>query len=73
MHPDGGRISIWFFVGALVLVFGVLILGAGIYNLISPISPPVVLDELHVGIWWGALMILLGGIPVFRFFPRAKE
>jgi hypothetical protein len=73
MHPDGGRISIWFFVGALVLVFGVLVLGAGIYNLISPISPPVVLDELHVGIWWGALMILLGGIPVFRFFPRAKE
>jgi hypothetical protein len=73
MHPDGGRISIWFFVGALVLVFGVLILGAGIYNLISPISPPVVLDELHVGIWWGALMIVLGGIPVFKFFPRAKE
>jgi hypothetical protein len=72
MHPDGGRISIWFFVGALVLVFGVLVLGAGIYNLIYPLTPPVVLDELHVGIWWGALMIVLGAIPVFKFFPRAK-
>ena len=73
MHPEGGRIPIWFFIGALVLVFGMLILGAGIYDLISPVSPPVVLDELHVGIWWGALMIVLGGIPVFKFFPRAKE
>jgi hypothetical protein len=73
MHPEDGRISIWFFVGGLVLVFGVLVLGAGIYELISPLNPPVVLSELHVGIWWGSLMIVLGAIPVFKFFPRAKE
>ncbi len=73
MNPEGRRISIWFFIGALVLVYGVLVLGAGIYELFSPSSPPVVLDELHAGIWWGALMIVLGGIPFFRSFPREKE
>ena len=61
MHPEGTRISIWFFVGGIVLVFGVLVLGSGIYELISPLSPPVVLAELHVGIWWGSLMIVLEG------------
>jgi hypothetical protein len=73
MHPEGGRISIWFFIGALVLAYGILVLGAGIYDLFSPSSPAVVLDELHAGIWWGALMIILGAIPFFKSFPRVKE
>jgi len=73
MHPGGGRISIWFFIGALVLVYGVLVLGAGIYEFISPVSPPVVLGDLHAGIWWGALMTVLGAIQFFKFYPRQKE
>jgi hypothetical protein len=73
MNPERGRISIWFFIGALVLAYGVLVLGAGIYDLFSPVSPPVVLGELHAGIWWGALMIVLGAIPFFKSFPREKE
>jgi uncharacterized membrane protein HdeD (DUF308 family) len=73
MNPESGRISIWFFIGALVLVYGVLVLGAGIYELFSPSPTTVVLSELHAGIWWGALMIVLGAIPFFKSFPRAKE
>ncbi|HUK30345.1 MAG TPA: hypothetical protein VLV89_04475 [Candidatus Acidoferrum sp.] len=72
MHPEGGRISIWFFIGALVLAYGVIVLGAGIYELFSPTSPTVVLNELHVGIWWGAMMIVFGAIPFFKFYPKGK-
>ena len=63
------QISIWFFIGCLILFYGVLILGAGTQQMISPPANPLVLAELHVGIWWGALLIALGGIYVYIFRP----
>ena len=68
MHRPG-MVSIWFFVGALLLIYGVLILGAGLYERAVPPEHPVVLAELHAGIWWGALLIVLGAFYSFRFFP----
>ena len=69
MHRPG-MISIWFFIGALLLVYGVLIFGAGVYELISPPEHPVVLADLHAGVWWGALLIILGAIYTIKFSPR---
>jgi hypothetical protein len=66
-------ISIWFFIGALLLVYGVLILGAGLYGLAVPPERVVVLAHLHAGIWWGALLIVLGGIYSYTFFPGRKK
>jgi hypothetical protein len=63
-------ISIWFFIGVLLLIYGVLILGAGLYERAVPPEHPVVLAGLHAGIWWGALMIILGAIYTARFAPR---
>lgn len=71
MHRPG-MISIWFFIGVLLLAYGILILGAGLYELSSPPEHPVVLSNLHAGIWWGVLMIILGGIYTFRFSPKRK-
>jgi hypothetical protein len=64
------RISIWFFIGILLLVYGVLILGAGIHDLVAPPAQHPVLAELHAGIWWGGLLTILGGIYSYRFSPR---
>jgi hypothetical protein len=60
--------SIWYFIGLLILIYGFLIIGAGIVDLMSPPPQPLVLAQLHMGIWWGALMIILGGVyaRVFR-------
>jgi hypothetical protein len=69
MISGRGLISIWFFVGAILLVYGVLILGAGVYELIQPPEHPVVMADLHAGIWWGALLILLGTFYCLRFAP----
>jgi hypothetical protein len=63
------QISIWYFIGLLVLVYGVLILGAGVADLISPPQNPLVLAELHVGVWWGALLVIIGGMYVYFFRP----
>jgi len=54
-------ISIWFFIGISLAVNGLLILGAGIYQFVYPLAKPeVVLFHLHTGIWWGALLLVLG-------------
>ena len=55
-------ISIWLFIGVLVIVYGFLILGVGMYEFFVPPVKPVVLAELHAGVWWGSLMLILGGI-----------
>ena len=68
MHRPG-MVSIWFFVGALLLIYGVLILGAGLYEKAVPTEHPVVLANLHAGIWWGALLIVLGAFYAIRFSP----
>ena len=61
--------SLWFFIGLLLDLYGVLILGASIYDLFNPPERPVVLSNLHAGIWWGALLIVLGLIYTFAFSP----
>ncbi len=65
-------ISIWFFIGVLLTVYGALITGAGLYDLVSPPAHPVVLASLHAGIWWGAVLLAIGLIYTIRFFPRTK-
>jgi len=67
----GETISIWFFIGLLILVYGVLILIAGVSELSSP--APVVMAELHVGIWWGALLIAIGLLYVALFRPGRQR
>jgi len=66
MHRPG-MISIWFFIGVLLLIYGVLIFGAGLYGLSHP--PGVVRADLHAGIWWGALLLILGSVYTVRFRP----
>ena len=68
-----GSISIWFFIGICLLVTGGLIFATGIYQLVNPPQHPVVLFQLHAGIWWGALLFVLGGFYSWRFAPRAGK
>jgi hypothetical protein len=72
MHRPG-LVSIWFFVGILLLAYGVLITASGLYGLVVPPERPVVLAQLHAGVWWGALLLVLGGAYTYRFFPRRQK
>jgi hypothetical protein len=72
MHRPG-MVSIWFFVGILLLVYGVLITGSGLYEFISPPARTVVLAELHAGVWWGAILVVLGALYTYRFSPRKQK
>jgi hypothetical protein len=69
----GGSISIWFFIGVSLLFNGVLILAAGIYQYLQPPETPTVLFNLHTGIWWGALLTILGAIYCILYRPSRMK
>jgi hypothetical protein len=60
-------IPVWFFVGVLLFIYGVLILASGILEFSTP--PTTVLGNLHPAIWWGALLTIIGAIYVYLFRP----
>ena len=64
------QIPIWFFIGTLLAIYGVLIVGSGIYGWISPPDHKVVLWEMHADVWWGFMLIVLGIFYSVRYRPR---
>jgi len=61
-------IPVWFFVGVLFLIYGVLILVSGLMNWSHP-AEGVELASLHAPVWWGALLVVLGLIYCIRYYP----
>ena len=64
-------IPVWFFVGVLFLVYGVLIFASGLAEWSHP--PDTVLANLHAPVWWGGLMIVLGILYCGKFRPRSTK
>jgi divalent metal cation (Fe/Co/Zn/Cd) transporter len=55
-----GLKTIWFFVGIVLLMMGILVFISGIINLINPPPKQPVLSELHPALWWGGMMVVMG-------------
>jgi hypothetical protein len=70
MHQDRGLISIWFFIGILLFAYGILILAGAFYELAVPPERPVVLANLHAGVWWGAFVLAMGVFYTYWFNPK---
>ncbi len=68
----GKHISVWFFIGLMLLAYGVLITAAGVYQLMNPPEHQPVLGDLHAGVWWGAFILILGAVYTFAFSPRKR-
>lgn len=52
------NISIWSFIAAILAIYGVIIMGAGIYYMFRPAS--VALMRWNVSLWWGAVLLVFG-------------
>jgi hypothetical protein len=52
-------LPIWFFVGMILLVYGLIILGSGLFS--TP-PRPTVLAETRPALWWGGLTALAGAV-----------
>jgi hypothetical protein len=59
---------IWYFVGLILLSMGSVVLLAGLYILVVSKEAHTALGQLHPNIWWGAIMVVVGG--VFFFLHR---
>jgi len=69
------QIPIWFFIGVLILIYGIIIACAGVYAYFSPppLAERVVLFEYHADIWWGLLLIAIGTFYTLRFRPDGTQ
>jgi hypothetical protein len=63
------QIPIWFFIGGILAIYGVLVLGSGLFGLAWPPEREVNLAYLHADIWWGALLTVVGAFYVLKFWP----
>jgi hypothetical protein len=71
MHS--GHISIWFFIGILLTIYGALIFGYGLVELMTGQHANVVLANLHAPVWWGGLMLALGIFYSVTFRPSRND
>lgn len=60
-------IPVWFFVGLLLLIYGVIIFVTGLREWSN--LPDTVLASLHAPVWWGGLLIVMGAIYCGVFRP----
>ena len=68
-----GMLSIWFFVGALLATYGALILIEGVKDFAGQQTATYQLAHLHLQLWWGAGLLILGCVYVVRFRPRRNK
>jgi len=61
---------IWYFVGLILLIMGLVIFVNGIYQYLYPPATSTVLAKTHPDIWWGALMAIFGAV---MFFSTRKK
>ncbi|MGH9446323.1 MAG: hypothetical protein ACRD3O_11440 [Terriglobia bacterium] len=66
--PHRDMLPVWFFVGLIFLIYGILILITGLTELHHP-PHTVLAAELHPTIWWGAILTTLGGFFIYWFGP----
>jgi len=55
-----GLKTIWYFVGIMLTLMGVLVCLAGIIDVFMSVAQKTVLGNLHPSIWWGAVMVVTG-------------
>lgn len=67
MKKQRPMLPVWFFIGVLLSIYGLITLVTALTELSHP--PAAVLSQYHPGIWVGVILILIGGFYTFRFRP----
>jgi nicotinamide riboside transporter PnuC len=63
--------TVWFYIGVLLGVYGVLLTSAGIYQWTHP--PQTVLAGEHATLWAGCILLVVGGGYTFGSWPRKPK
>ena len=68
MRARHHMLPVWFFIGLLLTIYGVIILVTAIVDWSRPSQ--VILAQYHPGLWGGILLLLIGNFYVLKFRPR---
>ena len=71
MSKETHMLPIWFFIGVLLTIYGVIILVMAVLDFSQ--TSQAVLAEYHPGLYGGVLLILLGGFYTFWFWPGRRK
>jgi len=69
-QPSRPALPIWYFIGWLLLIYGILLLGGGIEQVRYP--PDTVLARLHATLWAGVVLTVMGLLYVLLYRPGRK-
>jgi hypothetical protein len=62
------NIQVWFYIGAVLGLYGIMLTSAGVYQWIHP--PATVLAGYHATFWAGVVLLIVGGIYTLAYWPR---
>jgi FtsH-binding integral membrane protein len=68
MRARHHMLPVWFFIGLLLTMYGVIILITSIVGWSQPSQ--AILAQYHPGLWGGILLLLIGCLYVLKFRPR---
>lgn len=68
MSKGQPMLPVWFFVGVLLTVYGVIILITSVLPYSHAATLPFA--RYHAGIWGGIVLIIIGGFYTLKFWPR---
>jgi hypothetical protein len=71
MSKETHMLPVWFFIGVLLATYGVIILFMALIDFNLPTE--VVLAQYHPGLFGGILLILIGGLYTFWFWPGRRK
>jgi FtsH-binding integral membrane protein len=71
MSKETHMLPVWFFIGVLLAIYGVIILVMAVLDFNQ--TTQAVLAEYHPGLFGGVLLILLGGFYSFWFWPGRRK
>lgn len=64
-------LPVWFFIGVLLTMYGVIILITSIYDWSAPST--AILAQYHAGVWGGIVLLIVGSFYTLRFRPRVPQ
>jgi len=70
--PAAKMLPLWFWIGLILTIYGLLIFSTGIYHIYAP-SRGTKLAEINPSLWWGTIMLLSGIIFLVTSMVKSKR
>ena len=65
-NTQEGMRPIWYFVGWVLFLSGLIVVIAGVYGIFYTLPSTSVIGYLHPNLWWGGLMTIVGLIYMLK-------